>query len=114
MSYRRYMVVNIRYRYNKVRDQRYYDIEMIDDETGTFVRTYSGPDYRNWTKWEKIVDTWDTDKMVSITGDFKFKRDPDTKEFTNIINADSMPHIEEVYGSVARDLYLNKYAEAYL
>jgi hypothetical protein len=114
MNARRFMIVNIRSRYNKIRDQRYYDIEMLDDETGSFVRTYTCPDYSNWSKWEKIVDAWEPDTMISITGKFKFKRDKTSGELTNIVNADSMPFIEEIYNETSREIYLNSYAQAYL
>lgn len=114
MSARTLMVFNIHARKNKQRNERYYEIEMLDDASGTYLKTYASEDNFNYDNWEPIIRAWQPKTMVAIRGAFKFKRDPKTQEFTNIVNADSKPRIEDVYDQTVRDAYLDLYASKYL
>lgn len=113
MTARTLMVFDIHSRKNK-RDERYHEIEMIDDETGEYVKTYATEGMFNFDNWEPVIDSWQPKTLLAITGVFKFKRDPKTKQFTNIINADSKPHVNESYDQSVRDQYLQLYAERHL
>jgi hypothetical protein len=114
MGARTLMVFDVHARKNKQRDERYYEIEMLDDETGTYVKTYASEDNFNYDNWEPVIRAWQPKKLIAIKGIFKFKRDAKTKQFTNIVNADSKPRIEEVYDQSVRDAYLDLYAHKYL
>jgi hypothetical protein len=113
MYSRTFVVVDVKRRYNKIRDEAYYTIEMLDDTTGELIKTYASEDNYNFCNWKSVIDDWDpiSGQLLVLQGVFKFKRDPNTKEFTNVINADSKPRITE---TVDRDAYLNLFAEKYL
>lgn len=114
MNVRTLLVFDIHARKNKQRDERYFEIEMLDDETGEYVKTYASEDNFNFDNWYPVIKTWQPKTLLAITGVFKFKRDPKTKLFTNIINADSKPHVYESYDQSVRDQYLQIYAKRYL
>ena len=114
MTARTLIVFDIHSRKNRQRDERYYEIEMLDDETGAYVKTYASEDNFNFDNWSSVIHTWQPKTLLAITGVFKFKRDPKTREFTNIINADSKPHVYESYDQTVRDQYLQLYAAKHL
>jgi hypothetical protein len=113
MYSRTLVVVDVKRRYNKIRDEIYYDIDMLDDSTGELLKTYASEDNYNFCNWKSVIDDWDpmSGQLLVLQGFFLFKRDPATKKITNIVNADSKPRITE---SVDRDAYLNLFAEKYL
>lgn len=113
MGARTLMVIDIHARKNHKRDERYYEIEMLDDQTGTYVKTYASEHNFNYDNWEPVIQAWQPKKLVAIKGIFKFKRDPKTREFTNIVNADSKPRVEQVYDHSVRDAYLLLYGQKY-
>jgi hypothetical protein len=108
------IVFDIHARKNKTRDEKYFEIEMLDDETGEYVKTYTGDEYFNFDNWRPVIDAWEPNTLVAISGIFKFKRDAKSKELTNIVNADSKPHILDTYNQSVRDQYLEVYASKYL
>ncbi len=114
MNTRTLIVFDIHARKNKIRDERYFEIEMLDDETGEYVKTYASEDNFNFNNWLPVIQTWQPKTLLAVTGVFKFKRDPKSKELTNIINADSKPHVYDVYDQSVRDQYLQIYAKRYL
>jgi hypothetical protein len=114
MNVRTLMIFDIHARKNTKRDERYYEIEMLDDETGTYVKTYTSESNFNYDNWEPVIDAWQPSTMIAIRGVFKFKRDSKTMQFTNIVNADSKPHIDGIYDQSVRDAYLDLYASKYL
>ncbi len=114
MAARTLMVFDIHARKNKIRNERYYEIEMLDDETGAYVKTYASEDNFNYDNWHTVIKTWQPKTLLAIRGVFKFKMDPKTRSLTNIINADSKPYIDELYDQTVRDQYLDLYAKKYL
>lgn len=114
MTARTLIVFDIHARKNKDRDERYFEIEMVDDETGAYVKTYASEDNFNFDNWYPVIKTWQPKTLVAITGVFKFKRNPKSKQLTNIIDADSKPHVYETYDQSVRDQYLQLYASKHL
>ena len=100
-------VVNISRRYSKTNNEMYYTIEMVDDASGEYVKTYVSEDNMNMVLWDPIVQTWDDSTAICITGNFKTKRG---KEGERLINADCMPKAVERIG---REDLLNAVYERY-
>jgi hypothetical protein len=114
MNTRTFMVFDIHARKNKIRDEKYFEIEMLDDITGEYVKTYASEENFNFDHWLPIIEAWQPNTLVAITGLFRFTRNSKTKQLQNIVNADSKPHILETYNQDVRDQYLNIYAKKYL
>ena len=100
-------VVNIKSGYSHKHQERFYTIEMVDDASGNYVKTYIGEFNRNIVLWEPIIETWDDTTAICITGKFKTKKG---KEGDCLINADCVPKAVE---RMSRDDFLNAYYEHY-
>lgn len=114
MMYSRTLVVtDVKRRYNRHRDEVFYEIEMLDDSTGDLVKTYASEDNYNFCNWKTVIEEHDihSGQLLVLQGVFTFKRDRATKQISNVVNADSLPRITE---SVDRDQYLLAYAARYL
>jgi hypothetical protein len=113
MYSRTFVVIDIKRRYNRHRDEVFYAIEMLDDASGQLVKTYASEENYNFCNWKSVIDDWDpmSGQLLVLQGVFLFKRDHETRQLTNIVNADSTPRITEC---VDRDAYLAAYAQRYL
>ena len=103
-------IVNVVERWSDRNSEEFYEIELIDNETGKMRITYVSESNFNSKPWLQAVKVWQVSRnqAVIITSEkFKVKKKPNKYGF-EIVNADSM---FEYVGAVDLDDYMNDMLE---
>ena len=100
-------VINIDRKYSTKNQEAYYDIEMVDNITGNYFRTYASEENYNYQNWMKVIDRFKEykgKKTIILKGNIRVKKD-------NIIDADSKPIVVD---ELDMEQFLQVYADNFL
>ena len=100
-------VIGVERSYSKKNEEYYYNVEMVDNITGNYYRTYVSEENYNYQHWTKTIDTFKQyrgKKTIILKGTIRIKKD-------NIIDADSKPIVID---ELDMEQFLQVYAENFL
>jgi hypothetical protein len=77
------------HRYSKKNEESYVQLYLWDNESGYTYITYVSTENYNSKPWVDILNLWQPDQVICISGDFKAKL-----KTPHVINADQKPRYE--------------------
>ena len=84
------VAINFKHKYSHNNNEYYYEIDLIDVDSGELCITYISDNNMNYEAWEKLISVMDDKPAhgIGISGNFKYKRNKSKKHNLRIINAD--------------------------